>query len=440
MKTLGFRARLTLAITVLMVAFAGFFAIYLPIQQRKAADEALAARAASLAHVLSSLAGASVVAEEMGGAEALKADFDKVGAADPLIGYVGVVKPDGALFAHYRRQGLIASEERLLHTGESTITLGDGYIHAAQPLVLDGSVLGTLVVGMSRDSVIAAEQASQQTALWVGGVILALGLGVAWLIGRSIARPILDASRRLHTVASNLVSTAREQEAASAEEAAAVAQTRRSMDTLLESAQQIAQQSSDVLGHAERTARGGQEIAAKIEDLNTMSSKVGEILATIMQVADKADLLALNASLEGTRAGEAGKGFTLVAAEMRRLAENVMESVTSIRAVMKEMREATRAAVDASGQGEEASTSTARSARQIALLTQEQRAATEQVIASMQEMNAVLHHTIEGVQRSTQWARDLGELAEELSAVIGAEQDDDAAGRTRAPATGGAAA
>ena len=70
--------------------------------------------------------------------------------------------------------------------------------------------------------------------------------------------------------------------------------------------------------------------------------------------ADKSDLLALNASLEGTKAGEAGRGFALVAAEMRRLAESVMAAAREIKQLASDIRTAAADTVCAGEDGEPA--------------------------------------------------------------------------------------
>src|SRR4030095_11722137 len=70
--------------------------------------------------------------------------------------------------------------------------------------------------------------------------------------------------------------------------------------------------SSTVLGNAERTVQGNRDVAQRIRELNTHAEKVAEVLATIMQVADRTDLLALNAALQaptGARAGGGGGGL-----------------------------------------------------------------------------------------------------------------------------------
>ncbi|MCX7920631.1 MAG: methyl-accepting chemotaxis protein [Clostridia bacterium] len=68
----------------------------------------------------------------------------------------------------------------------------------------------------------------------------------------------------------------------------------------------------------------------KIISLNDDVSKVNEITGVINNVAEQTNLLALNAAIESARAGEAGKGFSVVAEEIRKLAEQVMKSSKSI--------------------------------------------------------------------------------------------------------------
>jgi len=174
-----------------------------------------------------------------------------------------------------------------------------------------------------------------------------------------------------------------------------------------------------VLGNAERTVNGNRDVAHRIKELNSQAEKVAEILATIMQVADRTDLLALNAALEGTKAGEAGRGFTLVAAEMRRLAESVMESVAGIRRLMNDMRAASQSAVEAGQEGIALSEETTRSARDIALVTQQQRKATEQVGHSMDDMAATVSDAMTNTRQTASTASDLVDAALRLDRLVG---------------------
>ena len=120
--------------------------------------------------------------------------------------------------------------------------------------------------------------------------ISAIGFVLAWFLSAGITKPLLAASAELMTVSSELLGAAREQESSVAQEAAAIDETRRAMETLMATAQQIAESSSAVLGRAERALEGNREIAQRIKELNTNAEGVAEILASIMQVADRTDL------------------------------------------------------------------------------------------------------------------------------------------------------
>lgn len=97
--------------------------------------------------------------------------------------------------------------------------------------------------------------------------------------------------------------------------------------------------------------QGNQAIADSVVRLNKRVQQVGRIVEFIDGIADRSDLLALNAELEGNKAGEVGRGFSLVAAEMRRLAESVMGSTREIARLIEEIRDATNAAVMATEAG-----------------------------------------------------------------------------------------
>jgi methyl-accepting chemotaxis protein len=230
---------------------------------------------------------------------------------------------------------------------------------------------------------------------------------------------MLAVATKLTRLSRDLAGLARSQEAASSQQVSAIDQTRGTMEVMLASAQQIAESSSAVLGNAERTVMGNRDVAHRIKELNGHAEKVAEILAVIMQVADRTDLLALNAALEGTKAGEAGRGFTLVAAEMRRLAESVMESVAGIRRLMNDMRASSHSAVQAGQEGIALSEETTRSARDIALVTQQQRKATEQVGRSMDDMAATVSDAIASTRQTASTAADLVSAALRLDRLVG---------------------
>jgi len=88
-----------------------------------------------------------------------------------------------------------------------------------------------------------------------------------------------------------------------------------------------------------------------IENLNSASKQIGEIVNTITNIAHQTNLLALNAAIEAARAGEHGQGFTVVAEEVRKLAEESEEAAEDIGKKIKGMLEKTGNAVQTIGKG-----------------------------------------------------------------------------------------
>lgn len=103
------------------------------------------------------------------------------------------------------------------------------------------------------------------------------------------------------------------------------------IDKGLETVNLLTKQSSDALNSTAKV----NEIVLKV---NENSQSIGNITKTVSQIAEQTNLLALNAAIEAARAGEAGKGFSVVADEVKKLAEQVTESIVEIESLIKEIQ------------------------------------------------------------------------------------------------------
>ncbi len=158
---------------------------------------------------------------------------------------------------------------------------------------------------------------------------------------------------------SNYIANTLESTTASIEEVSTSAQT------IADRSQKAAQDSADA---ATIATEGGKAVSETIstmesikdevialedviENLNSASKQIGEIVNTITAIAHQTNLLALNAAIEAARAGEHGQGFTVVADEVRKLAEESGEAAEDIGKKVKGMLEKTGKAVQTINKG-----------------------------------------------------------------------------------------
>lgn len=106
-----------------------------------------------------------------------------------------------------------------------------------------------------------------------------------------------------------------------------------------EQAESVKVGSFDVIKHMEMIEQSAQTTAKSIQHLGLHSHKIVEIIEVISGISEQTSLLALNASIEAARAGEHGKGFSVVASEVKKLAEQSEQSASEIADLVRDVND-----------------------------------------------------------------------------------------------------
>jgi methyl-accepting chemotaxis protein len=169
---------------------------------------------------------------------------------------------------------------------------------------------------------------------------------------------ILSATGRQITMASEQDKVVTETTATVNEVRATVTETAERVQSVAETAQVSVNISRAGTEAVQETVSGMELIRRRVEDiadnilvLSEHTQQIGEIIATVNNLADQSRMLALNASVEAARAGEEGKGFAVVALEVRNLADQNRDATVQVREILGEIQRATNSAVMVTEEG-----------------------------------------------------------------------------------------
>jgi methyl-accepting chemotaxis protein len=235
---------------------------------------------------------------------------------------------------------------------------------------------------------------------------------------RGLTQRIGSGSDAVASASAGMFSAVREQETLATQQTASLEEIRRTLETLAAAADAVARDAHAVHEMSGRTLESSTRMAEQTRLVSAHSDRIGEILSLIQDIADRSDLLALNAALEGTKAGEVGRGFSLVAAEMRRLSEHVMDSVRDIRKLVADMRAASHASVLATEESTKLARDAATAAAKISDAIRRHQEGTSQAKVAADEIVRAVNDSLTGSAATTRSAESLLQLSHELKQAI----------------------
>lgn len=182
---------------------------------------------------------------------------------------------------------------------------------------------------------------------------------------------------------------------------------------------------------SKETAEIAESLVSGIDQVNTQSGRIVDIITTIEDIASQTNLLSLNASIEAARAGESGKGFSVVAMEIRNLADQSMKAGTVVREIVGGIQESNRIATDAAKTTEEflhgqtemlqETVSTFGNINASVTMLVEALGAIRQKMKNMQENKNAVNSSIEEIY---QLSSGIASSIEEMSGVVGEKMEE----------------
>jgi methyl-accepting chemotaxis protein len=277
---------------------------------------------------------------------------------------------------------------------------------------------------------------------------------------RRSTKELAEGVNVLASSASEILAATTQVAAGASETGTAIAQTTSTVEEVKQTAQVSSQKAkyvSDSAQKATQVAQTGRKsveaaiegmkliqtqmesIAESVVKLSEQSQAIGEIIASVNDLAEQSNLLAVNAAIEAAKAGEQGKGFAVVAQEVKSLAEQSKQATAQVRTILGDIQKATTAAVLATEQGSKAVdtgakrsseageairmladsiTEAAQAATQIAASSQQQLVGTDQVAMAMENIKQASAQNMAGTKQAEIAAHGLHNLGQKLKQLV----------------------
>jgi methyl-accepting chemotaxis protein len=352
--------------------------------------------------------------------------------------------------------------QQILSSEQGVIDQGFDQLVGYHKVVIDPEKKQFLVAinQVPKGTVFASVNSFKIVALLIIVVSLATVLPLGIFRGQQLANLIKQLVNKISSASQQIFSTLEEQERVASQQAASVNETTTTMDELEASSRQSAEQAKAAVTAAQQAlelTRGGTHavgetlegmfilekkvgaIAEQIVHLSEQANQIGSISQLVFDLANKTNMLALNSSVEAVRAGEHGKGFSVVANEIRKLADQSQRSAEKINVLVSEIQSAINSTVMVTDEGTKTVTAGVQIAKttdqafagvadavntvvlnnqQISLNLKQQVDAIQQVVQAMDTINQGAKETATGINQTKVGTQQLNETALDLQQMV----------------------